>query len=77
MYQSTAGRTEVEYRDPPKIFVSLALAVSTVGLVGFLSAVTMAPSVVGAFVAGAVTAALVTFVARDRWTTSLDRSGVS
>lgn len=62
MHQPSTGRTEARYRDPPKVIVSVTLLAATVGLVGFLSAVMMAPAVVGAFVAGATTAALVTFI---------------
>ena len=59
MHQPSTGPT---YRDPPKMIVSVTLMTVTVGLVGLLSAVMMAPAVAGAFVAGATTAALVTFI---------------
>jgi hypothetical protein len=46
--------------------VSFALAALTVGLVAFASVVVVAPAVVAAFGAGAVTAAVVTYVHRAR-----------
>jgi hypothetical protein len=44
------------------IVLATLVALTVVGLVGLLSAVRMAPAVVGAFVAGAATAALVTLI---------------
>ena len=64
MYQPTAARSESEYRAPPTPTVSIALAALTAGFVFFLSVVTMAPAVFGAFVAGAATAVVVTLVHR-------------
>lgn len=63
MHQPNAGRREAKSRDPSKMIVLATLvALTVVGLVGLLSAVRMAPAVVGAFVAGAATAALVTLI---------------
>jgi hypothetical protein len=64
MYQPTAARSESQYRSPPSPAVSLAFAALTVGFVMFVSIVMMAPAVVAAFGAGALTAAVVTLVHR-------------
>jgi Kef-type K+ transport system membrane component KefB len=64
MYQPTAARSDTEYRSPPSLTVSFALAALTAGFVVFLSVVATAPAVFGAFVAGVATAAVVTLVHR-------------
>lgn len=64
MYQPTAARSNTEYRAPPSVTVSLVLAALTTGCVLLVSIVTTAPAVVVAFLAGAVTAAVVTVVHR-------------
>jgi uncharacterized membrane protein HdeD (DUF308 family) len=60
MYQPAAARSESQSTKPPSLTVSVAFAALTVGLVAVTSVVTMAPAVVAAFGAGAVTAAIMT-----------------
>ena len=64
MYQPTAARSESQHRSAPSPAVSFAFAALTVGFVLFVSLVAMAPAVVAAFGAGALTAVAVTLVHR-------------